>query len=159
MSSELSGRRQRNRRGDEPSAIPFTYASIRGMDPGADWAFGPGLHAFLPPGASPNDVFFPFLIELHDQGAARVTAAFIREMRGEQRLFGLSGPIFVGPDARANDSEMLRPNVPYSMAFRPHLFADVARADQNTPVLAAFRTARKTILLSLPMRFREPRDE
>ena len=55
----------------------FAYERIVGLEARAGWALGPGLAAFLPPDATPNEVLIPFLIEPGDNHAVAATLEFV----------------------------------------------------------------------------------
>jgi hypothetical protein len=115
------------------------YARIEGMDPRADWLFGPGRQDYLPHG---EDQLIPIIISLHDDiGVEFVIAEFLQE--DSQSPFFISS-YYVD---KLNSKEWTGR---YFVAITTKEFFDqLAEEDSSYEVL---RTARKEIRLGAPLR-------
>jgi hypothetical protein len=130
----------------------FAYERIVGLEARAGWALGPGLAAFLPPDATPNEVLIPFLIEPGDNHAVAATLEFVEAVltRPDSTL-GPYAPGLRAPIGPHNGERLLEVGEIYTMALSPVYFFELA-VPETTPAFQAFRTAFKRIELSLPMR-------
>jgi hypothetical protein len=130
----------------------FAYERIVGLEARAGWALGPGLAAFLPPHATPNDVLIPFIIELGDQNAAEATIAFVKAVFDRSndtvgsRLPGIRAPFALDDTEKSLEAKGI-----YTMALSPAYFFELA-SPRTTREFQAFRAASKRIELGLPMR-------
>jgi hypothetical protein len=115
------------------------YASIQGMDPRADWVFGPGRQDYLPYG---DDTLIPFIINLQDEAGFNfiqhnflqdesLSPIYISPFYADKlRAGGLSGEYFVAIATKG-------------------FFDELAQVDG---VYEALRTAKKKIRLGAPFR-------
>ena len=104
------------------------YTAIPGMDPRADWLFGPGLQDYLPNGV---DKLIPFIMSLHDQTGVE----FVQRLASSE-----AAPLFI-----ANvDPSTLRPGDYFTAFSVMAFFEELAKPDG---AFDALRSAAKEIKL------------
>ena len=114
------------------------YTAIPGMDPRADWLFGPGLQDYLPNGV---DKLIPFIMSLHDQTG-------VEFVQGLARLEG--PPLFI-----ANvDPSTLQPGDYFTAFSVMAFFEELAKPDGD---FDALRSAAKEIKLGASLASRSSR--
>lgn len=110
------------------------YASIKGMDPRADWVFGPGLQDYLPYG---EDTLILFIMNLRDDaGVEFFLNEFVRD--------GKPSPIFIPPFY----ARSLTAGEYFTAISTKEFFDKLAEEDGPYDVL---RTAEKEIRLGAPL--------
>ena len=125
-----------------PGGPGIDYRIIEGMDPAANWLFGPGRNFFYPPGES--NVLIPFTMSLQQSTLTDASGRLWLDWFDKREP--APGFIVLGPTGR---ERRLQPASVFA-ALAPQSFFDLL-ATSDKPEYAELRKARKLIKLGLPL--------